>query len=149
MLVVIDETEECSRAVYFAARRAKRIGGAVAMVAVIVPGDFQNWFSIGDLMREEAEAEVRSHMNRHAERVREIANIEPQLVIREGEPASEIQKLTEEEEDIAFLVLAAATSSEGPGPLVTQLAGKTSGSFPVPIVVLPGHLTDDEIDTLA
>jgi nucleotide-binding universal stress UspA family protein len=149
ILVVIDETEECERAVYFAARRAKRQGAMVAMLALIMPGDFQNWFSVGDVMREEAEAEARSHLNRHAERVREISGIDPQLILREGKPSEEIPGLITEDEDIALLILAAGTGSEGPGPLVTQLAGKAAGSFPIPLMIVPGHLTNDEIDTLS
>ena len=34
-LVVIDDTPECDRAVYFASRRALRIGAAVIMLRVI------------------------------------------------------------------------------------------------------------------
>lgn len=149
ILVIIDETEECERAVYFAARRAKRQGAMVAMLSIIVPGDFQNWFSVGDVMREEAEAEARGHMARHAERIREIAGVEPQQIVREGKPGEEIQALIEEDEDIALLILAAGVGTEGPGPLVTQLAGKSSGSFPIPFMIVPGHLTDAQIDTLS
>lgn len=149
VLVVIDGTEECDRAVYYAARRAKRQGAAVALLAVVVPGDFQHWFSVGDLMREEAEAEARGHMQRHAEKIRSIAAIEPEMIVREGEPPRQIQELVEEDEDIALLILAAGTGSDGPGPLVSTLAGKASGSFPIPVMVVPGHLTDDEIDTLS
>jgi hypothetical protein len=46
-------------------------------------------------------------------------------------------------------VLAASASSEGPGPLVSHLAGKAAGSFPIPIAIVPGHLQDAEIDALA
>ncbi len=149
ILVVIDDTEECERAVYFAARRAKRQGAMVAMLGIIAPGDFQNWFSVGDVMREEAEAEARGHIARHAARIREIAGVEPEPIVREGKPGEEIQSLIEEDEDIAILILAAGTGTEGPGPLVTHLAGKASGSFPIPLMIVPGHLTDAEIDTLS
>jgi len=27
--------------------------------------------------------------------------------------------------------------------------GKTAGSFPIPIAIVPGHLTDDELDAMA
>ena len=66
-----------------------------------------------------------------------------------GEKAASITKLIEEDEDISFLVLAAGTSKEGPGPLVSTIAGKAASTFPVPIVIVPGSLTDEEIDALA
>ena len=40
------------------------------------------------------------------------------------------------------------TEAEGPGPLVSLLAGK-AGHFPVPIVIVPGHLDDQGIDALS
>jgi nucleotide-binding universal stress UspA family protein len=77
-----------------------------------------------------------------------IAGITPERVIREGDVSEEILKLIEEDEDISVLVLAAAADSEGPGPLVSSL-GKTAGSFPIPIAIVPGHLTDEELDAMA
>jgi len=81
--------------------------------------------------------------------IREYSQIEPQLVIREGNRSEEIVKLIEEDEDIAILVLAAGTDKEGPGPLVTALAGKQSATFPVPITIVPGNLDDEAITAIA
>ena len=147
-LVVVDDTEECGRAVRFAARRAKRTGARVSMLALITPNEFQNWFNIGSVMQEEAEGEARAMLARAAARVRDAAG-EPELVVRSGNRAEEIQSLIEEDEDISLLVLGAGTGAEGPGPLVSSLAGRLAGTFPIPIVVVPGHLTDEEIDALA
>ena len=44
-------------------------------------------------------------------------------------------------------MLAAGVDSEGPGPLVANL-GSTAGSFPIPVAIVPGHLTDEELDAL-
>ena len=68
--------------------------------------------------------------------------------MREGKTADEILALIEENEDIAILVLAAAQSKEGPGPLVSGLSASL-GDYPIPVAVVPGHLTDEEIDALA
>jgi hypothetical protein len=32
---------------------------------------------------------------------------------------------------------------------VTTLAGRASGTLPVPLVIVPGHLADQDIDALA
>ena len=77
-----------------------------------------------------------------------IAGITPECVIREGEVADEILKLIEEDEDIAVLVLAAGVDKEGPGPLVSHL-GSTAGTFPIPVAIVPGHLSDEEIDAMS
>ena len=81
--------------------------------------------------------------------VRSLAGLEPEKVVRVGNKADELVKLIEEDEDISLLVLAAGTGREGPGPLVSALAGKSSASFPIPVAIVPGHLEDEEIDALA
>ena len=126
-LVVIDDTPECDRAVYFASRRALRIGAAVIMLRVIETHDHsQQWLGVADIMRAEAHEEANAVLDRHAARSSSITGIMPQRVIREGEKAKQLLELIEEDEDIAILVLAAATGKEGPGPLVSSLA-KTAG----------------------
>ena len=147
-LAVADESAECSRAVRFAARRASRTGAGVILLAVAAQVEFQQWLGVGDVMREEAEDDARKILEKHAAAARAIAGIDPELVVRTGAKAEEIVKLIQEDEDIAFFVLAAGTGSEGPGPLVTSLAGKASASFPIPIVIVPGGLADEEIDAL-
>ena len=67
--------------------------------------------------------------------------------MREGKTADEILGLIEDDEDIAILVLAAAQSKEGPGPLVSGLSASL-GDYPIPVAIVPGHLTDEEIDAL-
>ena len=63
--------------------------------------------------------------------------------------ADEVLKLIDEDEDIAVLVLAAGVGKEGPGPLVTALAGAGSATFPIPITIVPGNLSDEELDALS
>ena len=148
-LVVADESAECARAIHFAARRASRIGAGIIMLAVAEPGDLQHWLGVGEVMKAEAEAKARALLERHAGIGRTIAGIEPEMTIRTGNKAEEIRALIESDADISFLVLGASTGQEGPGPLVSLLAGKAAGSFPVPVVIVPGGLTDAEIDALA
>ena len=67
--------------------------------------------------------------------------------MREGNTADEILGLIEDDEDIAILVLAAGTGKDGPGPLVSGI-GSTAGDYPIPVAIVPGHLTDEELDAL-
>ena len=148
-LVVIDDTPECDRAVYFASRRAARVAVTVVMLRVIETHDHsQQWLGVADIMRAEAHEEANAMLAKFAARSNGIAGITPECVIREGVAAEEILKLIEEDEDIAVLVLAAAADSEGPGPLVTNLS-KTAGSFPIPIAIVPGQLSDEDLDAMS
>jgi len=149
-LVIIDETPECDRAVYYASRRAVRTGGKLVMLAVISTGEAsQQWLGVGELMRAEARDEVEKRLDHFASRARHLAGIDAERIIREGTKAEEIQKLIDEDPDVGVLVLAAGTGNQGPGPLVSSLASSRSVTMTIPITIVPGQLTDEELDALA
>src|SRR5262249_34469704 len=148
-MVVIDDTPECDRAVYYASRRAARIGASVLMLFVIETQDRnQQWLGVADIMRAEAHEEANAALDRYGARANGIAGITPERAIREGDKAQEILNQIDEDEDIAVLVLAAGTGKEGPGPLVANL-GKTAGTYPIPVAVVPGHLNAEDLDAMS
>jgi nucleotide-binding universal stress UspA family protein len=148
-LVIIDDTEECERAVHWAAKRAGRTKSHIVMLRVIEPGDRnQQWLGVADIMMAEATEAANKTLDKYAAIVKKTARLTPDRVVREGETAEEIVKLIEEDADIGILVLAAGTGKEGPGPLVSGLA-KTAATFPIPVAIVPGHLSDDELDAMA
>jgi nucleotide-binding universal stress UspA family protein len=148
-LAVVDETPECHVALRYAARRAQHTGGMITLLFVIAPTDFQQWGAIERKMAEEARAEAEAALHGAAKVVNDILGAMPELIIREGRPADEIRGLIAADRAISILVLAAGTSKEGPGPLVSAVAGPAAGAFPIPVAVVPGSLTDEQIDSLA
>lgn len=147
-LVVIDGSPESMRAVHFAARRVARVGASMVMLGIVTVTETFEFMGVGDAMREEAEDEVTRLLAAAADHAKEAASVTPEQVVKEGEKADCIRELIEEDQDISFLVLAASTDSAGPGPLVSGIAS-SSQSYPIPIVIVPGDLTDEEIDALA
>ena len=148
-LVVVDDTAEGDRAVYYASRWAVRVGGGVVMLRVIDTGDRnQQWLGVADIMQAEAEEIANAALDRASGRANGIAAITPERVIREGDPGEQILDVIENDVDIAMLVLAASAGAEGPGPIITMLA-KTAGTLPIPITVVPGNLGDIDIDALS
>src|ERR1700681_4686315 len=104
-LVVIDETPECDRAVYFASRRAARVGAVVIMLRVIEPGiRNQVWLKVAEIMRAEELEQAHAMLEKSAARAKEVAGASAEGVIREGDKAAEILRLIEGDEDIAALV---------------------------------------------
>tara|TARA_R110000751_G_scaffold71441_2_gene144678 strand:- start:38976 stop:39467 length:492 start_codon:yes stop_codon:yes gene_type:complete len=146
-LAVIDETPECERAVHYAAARAKSTNGVLVLVFVIEPGDFQHWLGVEEIMKAEAREAADAALQRVAAKVRENIGIEPELKIRTGKTTDEIHSVIEEDQDIAILVLAAGSANEGPGPLVSSIAGR-GAAFPIPVTVIPDALSDADIDAL-
>jgi nucleotide-binding universal stress UspA family protein len=148
-LVVIDDTEECDRAIYWAAKRAGRTKSQIVMLRVIEPGERnQQWLGVADIMMAEAMEAADKALDKYAERIKKITKLVPERAIREGVTSEEILKLIDEDQDIGILVLAAGTSNEGPGPLVSHI-GKSAGTFPIPVAVIPGHLTDDDLGAMS
>ena len=147
-LVVVDDTPECRKALRFAWRRAQRTGAGVTLLRVIDPVDFQHWLSVEERMREEAREEAEELLQKLAVEVQQQSTILPELVVREGAVRDAVVKLIDDDKTIRILVLGAGTGSEWPGPLVTQLAGKMSGALRVPVTVVPGNLSDEQLDLL-
>ena len=93
-LVVLDDSRECLSAMRFAAMRAMKTGGGVAILSVIPPDEFNHWIGVGDLMREEARERIQAHFDVFAKWMRDSNKIDPDLIIREGEPIKEILGLS-------------------------------------------------------
>ena len=151
-LVIVDESPEGEAALYYAARRAHRTGGGLALLFVIEPPEMSHWLCVADAFRDEQHQKARAVFRLRARKLKNwgFENIEYEEIIREGYKADEIVKLIEEDRDFGILVLGASANAEGPGPLVSLLAaGTKAGTFPIPITIVPGNLTLDEIGGLA
>ena len=147
-LCVVDETEEFAAALQFACQRAKSSGGRVELLYVIQPAEFQHWMAVGERMREEAREEAEEMLNVVASVVQKRLGHMPVLYIREGTLREEVVNLIEEEEGVSLLVLGAASGTDGPGPLVTYLVEKMAGKLRVPVTIVPGSLTEEDISLI-
>ena len=148
-LVIVDDTAEWDRAVRYASRWAVRAGGGVVMLRIVeVENENQQWLGVADIMRAEAIEDADAALDRAAGRANGIAAITPERVIREGDPTEQMLDVIDKDADIVMLVLAANPGAEGPGPIITGMAN-VSGTFPIPVVIVPGELSDADIDALS
>jgi nucleotide-binding universal stress UspA family protein len=148
-LVVVDESEEMGVALRFASLRAKHTGGKVALLYVIEPSDFMHWIAAADMHQQERREEAEALLQELSAEVIKWAGTMPVLYVREGSRRDELLELIEEEPRISILVLAAATGPSGPGPLVSELTGKLVGKLRVPVTIIPGNMTDEQIDSIS
>ncbi len=144
-LVVVDNSEELGKALLYVCRRAEINQGDIALLYVMNPVEFQHWVSVGDLMRAEQKEEAEEAVNAVAKLVKERIGRDPKIIIREGNPVDEVLQVIDEEPSITALVLGASANDEGPGPMVSQLTGRLVGKLHVPLIVVPGSLTEEEI----
>lgn len=146
-LVVLDDTRECLNAMRFAAMRAAHTGGGVAILSIIPPEEYQHWIGVTEIMRDEARDRIEAHFEVFAKWMRDKQGVDPELIIREGEPVTEILNVIANDPEIGVLVLGAGTDKSGPGPLVTQMS-RTSGSLPCPLTVVPGDMSKERLEAI-
>ena len=145
-LVVIDKTPECAVALRFAARRAQHTGGRVTLMCPATPPDFQQWRGVEEIMRDEAYAEAEAMLHEAAKVVNDLSGILPELVIPYGLTTECLTALLKDDKDISILVLASGTAKEGPGPLVSMFGTAVQS---IPVTIVPGNFTEEQIDALA
>ena len=144
-LVIVDDSDELSVAIRFAAKRAENTKGGVILLNIIEQFDPQQWQSIEDIILQEARDKAQEKLQKWSKVIYELTDTVPELIVKEGIPSEKIIETLEADDAIRFLVLAAANSDQ-PGPLVSLLAGQKSGKLPVPVVIVPSK---DVIDDLA
>lgn len=148
-LVVVDETPEAKVALRFAARRAEHTGGVVSLAHIVATPDTQHWRGVEELMREEAEAEAEATLYAAAKYVHDLNGVFSEVVVLEGKKRDALIGLIRDDPAISILVLASGSGREGPGPLVSAVAGASSTGYPIPVTIVPGSLTEAQIDAVA
>ena len=147
-LVVADDSPEFPIALAYACRRAAKVDGRVALHHVMEPVEFQSWRAVEDTMREERRLDGEQQLQRHAKEVIRLTGTLPVFYLREGARRDELLALLEEDRSITVLVLAAASGPEGPGPLLSHFATSGYARLRIPLTVVPGGLSEEELEAV-
>lgn len=149
-LVIVDDTEEMRIALRFASRRASHTNGRVALLYVLEPVEFQHWLGVGRMMEDEARSDAEIRLQSLASDVFAQTGKMPIVHLREGQRAEQLLALIAEDPSISLLVLATASNASDPGPLVSYLITNMGRDhLRVPITLVPGHMTEDEVDLVS
>lgn len=148
-LVIADESAEFPAALTYAGIVARGAGWRLVMLRVIEPSDPAPWASISEEIRRQAHDAAESLTQRFAAEIWAECGITAEPVLREGDLKPEVRKLLDEDRSIKLVVLAAAQGPGGPGPLVSQLGKQGLGTRSVPVLVVPGSMSREEIRALA
>ena len=147
-LVVVDDSDESRLAQRFAARRASRTGGGVHLVVVVEPQDFVAWGGVQATIEEEARQRAEGIAQAAASAIHQEYDVQPSVTVEHGSAVEILRRVLVEDDSIAALVLGAAASGP-PGPLVAHFTGNDAGALPVPVMIVPGSLSDAELDRLS
>ncbi len=147
-LVCIDSREESKVALRLACMKANARGSSVDMLHIITPADFQTLGAIADRMREERKNEGQQLLNTLAEEAFATYGIRPRPILREGSTGDEILATALEDPDVSMIVIGIAQQGAGRGKLAAWLAGQLGSKLFIPLLMVPGNLTDQQLQTL-
>lgn len=143
-LVMLDESEESAVAMRFAAKRAQRTDAGVIALSVIRADEIAHGMGVADVMRAEARERIEMHFDVYSKSIRDKTDISVELLIREGDPATELLKLVNEDPEITIIVL-------GVGPELGGLSKKLmreAGSLPCALTFVPANLSPDRLEEI-
>ena len=146
-LVVIDQSDESRVALRFAALRAGHVGARVALVHVIAPPEFMQWGAVQEAMEAEARDEATALLASLADEAEALAGTRPATLILKGEATQVIFDHVRADPTVRALVLGAA-SRGAPGPLISFFTGEHAGQLPCIVIIVPGGLEPERLESL-
>lgn len=147
-LVVIDETDEAKTALRFASHRAAKTHGGIHILALVEPMDIVPWGNVQATITNEAQQKAEELVMSSAGEILEESGIRPKITVKRGQAVKIVRSMLADDPDIAALVLGAAPNGP-PGPLVSHFTGNNCGNVPCPIMVIPGGLSDEDLDRVS
>ena len=146
-LVLLDDSHESLNAMRFAAMRASNSDGAVLVLAVIPAAEIQHGFGVADVMRAEAQERIEAHYEVFAKWMRTRPKVEPELIIREGDPAEELLRLLDEDPEIGIVAIGFSSDKSRQNPVLTRLL-RDAASLPCPITIVPGDISKERLEAI-
>ena len=147
-LVVADDSKELHQALYYAARRAATAGGEIALFRCIEPVEGQLWGGVSEIMEAETEQASKVLLQELSDYCEKLGTPKPRTFVKRGIVNQELFKLINNESSIRVLVLGVSIETGNPGPLINYIISNGSNECRVPITIVPGNLSDDQIDAL-
>lgn len=147
-LVIVDESEEARVALRFATRRAIKTHGQVHILALVPPQPFSAFGGIQATIEEEARARAETIAAAAAGSVLSQAGHMPVITVAAGDPIKVVRDYLAQHSEVAALVLGAPAGG-GQDPLIGHFTGAGLGTLSCPLFIVPGGMTEAEIDRLS
>lgn len=147
-LVCVDSREESKVCLKLGCMKAKTRGGTVVLLHVVQPADFQTLGAVADRMREERQAEGEQLLKRLLDEAATAYGIAPEMLLREGEIGEEIIAAASADPGIIMVMIGTAHHTSGRGSLAAWLAGQLGSKLLTPLLMVPGNLTDEQLQNL-
>ena len=148
-LVCVDARKECRVALRLACMKVKARSGNITLLHIVPPVDFQTLGGIADRMRIERLREGEALLASLSDEAKESFGITTTLLLLEGTAGEKIVETAMSDPSIIILVLGITQQQNTPGgKLSAWLAGQLNNTLFVPLLLVPGNLTDQQLSTL-
>ena len=144
-LVCVDDSKECKIALKFACMRAKNTKGSVVLLYVIEPQDLMHFIGVENIMKSEAYAKADEILKSLKSEVDINFGLNIECKIEKGHKFDKIVDFINQDDTISILVLGAAPEGKGTNDLVQRFSMELTTSIHIPLTVVPGNLTDEEL----
>lgn len=149
-LVCVDKAAESRTALMFACMRAIHCDSRVTLLHVVEPPFTESIFSIADKMTEESIEEGEALLEEMKKEAVEMMGVEPTTILYEGAVGDSILEHANSDKCSAnLLVVGVASNNAARGKLTSYLSSQVGDELHIPLVLVPGNLTQEEIAKLA
>jgi nucleotide-binding universal stress UspA family protein len=149
ILVCVSDNEHSLTALRFACSKAKSNDCILELVSVITPSDYQSFGGVEEKIRQEQREASEKLLNKFAEEAQEWEGVIPSLSVREGSVLNEIIAAIEEDSSINMLIVGTAHDSPSKDVLLPTLVSAIGDRLLIPMLIVPGTLTEQQIRSLA
>ena len=151
LLLCIEDSQHSRIALKFAACKAKNLGFTLEMIHVINPSEYNTntLFGGGEKIRDERRVEVEKIMKVFAAEVQKLYTFTPSYIIKEGVLGEEIVKAISSDGNFSMLILGKAAQELKSKDIISQLTSELALKIMIPMIIVPGNLTDQQIEELA
>jgi hypothetical protein len=119
----------------------------VALVHVVRPVEFMQWGAVQEAMAAEARAEAETLLESVADETEALSGARPVATVLHGDTAPAIFDHVRKTPSVRALVLGAAPKG-APGPLVSYFTGERAGQLSCVVIVVPGGLDAERLESL-
>lgn len=149
-LVCMDDTDHARIALRYACSRVAKRGGSVVMVHVVDTDEAKSFPLMAGKMLDEKRRQAQTLMASLRAEANQWGDVAITETVREGVIGEEILRTVEEDFDINILLLGMAPDSSPKGRrIITWLTNQLGKRLQIPVMVVPGNLTDLQIEELS
>ncbi len=142
-MVCVNDQEEAEVALRLASIKARKRNGTVDILHVIPVDDTHGLFGVGERIREERYDRARMMLADLSTLSEEITGMPPNVMLQEGAIGETIVAVAQDS-DVNMVVLGVVPGSSK-GKLVAWLSTQLGEKLLMPIMLVPGNLTDQQI----